>query len=74
MTYARLPAGLIAIDSSVPPGTGIVATTVLVAVLITKTVLAMVLLTYANVPAGLTATSSGAEPTGMVDHRIRSRI
>ena len=43
-----------------------VAVMVLVAVLMTETVLAPLRVTYSRVPSALTATAMGAEPTVMV--------
>ncbi len=46
--------------------TGTVATTAFVEVLITETVPALKLVTYALLPSGVTATANGPEPTGTV--------
>ena len=57
-----LDVGLIATPYGLPT-IGINVSTMLVDVLITETVLAALLATYANVPAGLTATPIGVVPT-----------
>ena len=65
MTYARVPSSVNTIILGRMP-TGMVAITVLVAVLMTEIVLLNSFATYARAPFGETVIPCGAMPTGMV--------